>query len=79
MKNKNKNINVFLPKFRKEEILKHIEECLDKGWTGIGFKTVEFEAPAVSVVEPIKPPISLTSITPIEERVVEEVVVGEST
>jgi dTDP-4-amino-4,6-dideoxygalactose transaminase len=38
-----KSINVFLPKFRKEEILSHIEECLDKGWTGIGYKTVEFE------------------------------------
>jgi len=36
-------INVFVPKFRKKEILEGIEECLDKGWTGMGFKTVEFE------------------------------------
>ena len=38
-----KRINVFVPKFRKEEILEGIEECLDKGWTGMGFKTVEIE------------------------------------
>ena len=38
-----KRINVFVPKFRKKEILKNIEECLDKGWTGMGFKTVEIE------------------------------------
>ena len=36
-------INVFVPKFRTEEILEEIRECLDKGWTGMGFKTVEFE------------------------------------
>lgn len=38
-----KNIQLFVPKFRKEEILEHISECLDKGWTGLGFKTVEIE------------------------------------
>jgi dTDP-4-amino-4,6-dideoxygalactose transaminase len=38
-----KNINVFVPKFRKEEVLSEIGECLDKGWTGLGYKTVEFE------------------------------------
>jgi len=42
MENK-KNINVFVPKFRKQEIMTHIEECLDKGWTGMGYKTVELE------------------------------------
>ena len=36
-------INVFVPKFHTEEILEEIRECLDKGWTGMGFKTVEFE------------------------------------
>ena len=36
-------INVFVPKFHTEEILAEIRECLDKGWTGLGFKTVEFE------------------------------------
>jgi dTDP-4-amino-4,6-dideoxygalactose transaminase len=36
-------INVFVPKFRTEEILIQIKECLDKGWTGLGFKTIEFE------------------------------------
>lgn len=38
-----KPISVFTPKFRKKEILSQIEECLDKGWTGLGYKTVEFE------------------------------------
>jgi len=37
------SINVFVPKFHTEEILNEIRECLDKGWTGMGFKTVEFE------------------------------------
>ena len=36
-------INVFKPKFRTEEILSEIKECLDNGWTGLGFKTVQFE------------------------------------
>ena len=36
-------INVFVPKFHTDEILEEIRLCLDKGWTGVGFKTVEFE------------------------------------
>jgi len=36
-------INVFVPKFHTDEILEEIRECLDRGWTGLGFKTVEFE------------------------------------
>lgn len=38
-----KNIQLFVPKFRKQEIFEHMSECLDKGWTGLGFKTVEIE------------------------------------
>ena len=38
-----KPISVFTPKFRKKEILSQIEECLDKGWTGLGYKTIEME------------------------------------
>lgn len=38
-----KQINLFVPFFRKEEVLAQISECLDKGWTGLGFKTQEFE------------------------------------
>lgn len=38
-----KNINLFVPKFRTEEIFEHMRECLDKGWTGLGFKTIEIE------------------------------------
>ena len=38
-----KNINLFVPKFRTEEVLEEIRCCLDKGWTGLGFKTVEIE------------------------------------
>lgn len=33
-----------MPTFRVEETLAEIEECLEKGWTGLGFKTIEFEA-----------------------------------
>ncbi len=36
-------INVFVPTFRIDEILQEIRICLEKGWTGLGFKTVEFE------------------------------------
>ena len=36
-------IQLFKPKFRNEEIIKHINECLNKGWTGLGYKTVEIE------------------------------------
>jgi dTDP-4-amino-4,6-dideoxygalactose transaminase len=38
-----KNIQLFVPKFRKNEILEQISECLDKGWTGLGYKTIEIE------------------------------------
>ncbi len=37
------SINVFVPKFHTEEILSEIKECLEKGWTGLGFKTNQFE------------------------------------
>ena len=36
-------INVLKPKYKTEEILQEIKECLDSGWTGLGGKTVEFE------------------------------------
>ena len=36
-------INLFMPSFRIEETLLEIRECLEKGWTGLGFKTVQFE------------------------------------
>lgn len=36
-------INVLKPKFRTEEIIEQMRICLDKGWTGLGFKTIEFE------------------------------------
>ena len=36
-------IQLFTPKFEVEECLAEIRECLEKGWTGLGFKTVEFE------------------------------------
>jgi len=39
----NKKIQVLKPFYRKQEILKEITDCLDIGWTGIGYKTVEFE------------------------------------
>ena len=36
-------IQVLKPKFHVEECLEQVKECLEKGWTGMGFKTVEFE------------------------------------
>jgi len=37
-------IQLFVPTFRVDECLREIRECLEKGWTGLGFKTVTFEA-----------------------------------
>lgn len=36
-------VQLFVPNFRIEECLSEIRECLEKGWTGLGFKTAEFE------------------------------------
>jgi dTDP-4-amino-4,6-dideoxygalactose transaminase len=36
-------VHLFVPTFRVDEVLEAIRECLEKGWTGLGFKTVEFE------------------------------------
>jgi dTDP-4-amino-4,6-dideoxygalactose transaminase len=38
-----KNIQLFNPKFRNDEIISNINECLNIGWTGLGYKTIEFE------------------------------------
>lgn len=37
------SIQLFVPNFRVDECLEGIRECLEKGWTGLGFKTVEME------------------------------------
>ena len=37
------SIQVLKPKFHVDECLEAIRECLEIGWTGMGFKTVEFE------------------------------------
>jgi dTDP-4-amino-4,6-dideoxygalactose transaminase len=39
----NKNIAVLQPKYYVEECLAEIRQCLEVGWTGMGFKTDEFE------------------------------------
>ena len=36
-------IQLFVPHFRINECLDEIRECLEKGWTGLGFKTIEIE------------------------------------
>jgi dTDP-4-amino-4,6-dideoxygalactose transaminase len=36
-------IQLFVPTFRIDETLAEIRECLEKGWTGLGFKTGQFE------------------------------------
>lgn len=38
-----KPIQVLKPKYRVQECLDEIRICLEKGWTGLGFKTTEFE------------------------------------
>lgn len=37
------SIQVLKPKYHVEECLESIRECLEVGWTGMGFKTVQFE------------------------------------
>ena len=39
----NNKIQVLKPRYRVEECLNEIKECLEIGWTGIGYKTEEFE------------------------------------
>lgn len=36
-------IQLFTPTFDVDACLEEIRECLEKGWTGLGFKTVQFE------------------------------------
>jgi dTDP-4-amino-4,6-dideoxygalactose transaminase len=38
-----KPIHLFVPTFRVDECLAEVRECLERGWTGLGYKTVEFE------------------------------------
>jgi dTDP-4-amino-4,6-dideoxygalactose transaminase len=37
------SVQLFVPSFRVAECLEQIRECLEKGWTGSGFKTIEIE------------------------------------
>jgi dTDP-4-amino-4,6-dideoxygalactose transaminase len=37
------SIQLFVPTFAVDEVLAEIRECLERGWTGLGYKTVEFE------------------------------------
>jgi len=37
------SIQLFVPTFKVQECLEEMKICLEKGWTGLGFKTVEFE------------------------------------
>ena len=38
-----KKIQLFIPTYQVEECLAAIKECLEIGWTGMGFKTTKFE------------------------------------
>lgn len=38
-----KSIHLFVPKYRVDECVAGISECLETGWTGLGFKTIAFE------------------------------------
>jgi dTDP-4-amino-4,6-dideoxygalactose transaminase len=37
-------IHLFVPTFHVGECLSAVRACLEKGWTGLGYKTLEFEA-----------------------------------
>lgn len=37
------SIQLFVPTFAVDEVLAEIRECLERGWTGLGYKTVEIE------------------------------------
>lgn len=37
------SVQLFMPTFRVDECLEEIRDCLEKGWTGLGYKTVQFE------------------------------------
>lgn len=39
-----KPIQLFVPTFRIEECLAEVRECLERGWTGLGYKTTAFES-----------------------------------
>ena len=43
LSDKNKDIHLFVPTFDIPSCLSQIQQCLEKGWTGLGDKTVEFE------------------------------------
>ena len=43
IKSKIMSIQVLKPKFEIEECLEAVKECLEQGWTGMGFKTAQFE------------------------------------
>jgi len=36
-------LHLFVPVFRVEECLAEIRDCLERGWTGLGYKTAQFE------------------------------------
>lgn len=36
-------VHLFVPAFRVDEALAEIRECLERGWTGLGYKTLSFE------------------------------------
>ena len=38
-----KDIQLFVPHYRSEECLDEIRDCLESGWTGLGYKTLMFE------------------------------------
>jgi dTDP-4-amino-4,6-dideoxygalactose transaminase len=37
-------VNLFVPVYRIDETLAEIRQCLEKGWTGLGYKTIQFES-----------------------------------
>ncbi|WP_258397565.1 DegT/DnrJ/EryC1/StrS aminotransferase family protein [Bacillus sp. SRB_331] len=44
IKEEEMSIQLFVPRFEVAECLEEIRECLEKGWTGFGYKTIELES-----------------------------------
>jgi len=68
-------IQLFCAYLRIEETLEEIRICLEKGWTGLGFKTIEFEEAWKAytglphAIFSTRPRSTASGIAPAEEKV----------
>lgn len=45
MEDQKREIQLFTPTFEVDECLAEIRECLEKGWTGLGYKPYSLKRP----------------------------------